>query len=213
MSVYFDVFAEINIKGEWHSLGPFVRKRDGSFELAPLYWAQSRFRPVDDELRGYAMAWGLPDGASEELLRQFHDPHEELAGWGGIATYGDCYAQCVYSVDFDKAIASRVVRDRPFKYCGYVPKHVIASFECGEVESIEYWYTKEEYDAFAKDERREYAYFEWNNVDDEYGIYSEIKQKVDYLKEWFIDKLSHSDSGFTWSDLEYTPVRLIVERA
>ena len=213
MSVYYEMYAEIKIKDAWCALGPFVQKQDGSFKFESLYWAQSVFRRIDDELRDHVIAWGLPEDASQELLANFHDQNEDLDWWGKPTTYREYYDNCVYSVDFEKAVASKIIRNRFFKYRGYVFKHTIASFECGEIEDIDYWYTKEEYDALEKDEQREYAYFEWNNADDEYGIYCDIKQKVDHLKEWFINGISYSGDGVTWKDLECTPIRLIVCRS
>ena len=213
MSVYYEIYAEIKIKDTWCALGPFAQKQDGSFEFESLYWAQSVFRCIDDELRNHVIAWGLPENASQELLSHFCDLNEEMDWWGNPMTYREYYSNCIYCADFDKAIASKVIRNRFFKYHGYVFKHTIASFECGEIEDIDYWYTKEEYDALEKNEQREYAYYEWNNLGDEYGIYCEIKQKVDYLKEWFINGIRSSNGKVTWEDLEYTPIRLIVCRS
>lgn len=212
MSVYYDVYAEGRIKDKWYYLGPFVKTQEGNFDSAPLYWAQSVFSEVDNELRDCALECGLPEDASQEVLSKFHDLDEMTDWWGKPMTYRDYYRGWIYAVDFNKAVVPKVVRDRPYKYRGYVFKHAIASFECCETNEIEHWLTKDEYEALSPDAQLEYAYYEWNNFFDEYAIYCEIKQKVEFLKEWFVDGGRYLDSGFSWSDLENMQIRLIVCR-
>lgn len=80
---------------------------------------------------------------------------------------------------------SRVKRDRPFRYQDYVLKCTPAAFKIGEQEEIVNWLTKQEYNALSEDDKRDYAYFEWNEWGDWYGVYNEIVHLMDALLAWF----------------------------
>lgn len=62
---------------------------------------------------------------------------------------------------------------------------MIAAYEIGEQEEIVDWLTKQEYDSLSEEEKKDYAYFEWNEWQDWYGIYNDIVHRVNALLEWF----------------------------
>ena len=109
---------------------------------------------------------------------------------------------------------SRVKKDRPFRYQVYVLKCMLAAIEIGELEEIVNWLTKQEYDALSEDDKKDYAYFEWNEWGDWYGVYNDIVHRVDALLEWFSEwSFCHfTDCAYEDQCLSGKQVRLIVYR-
>lgn len=212
MSTTYLVYAEARVKDTWHALGPFLKDRDGQFKMRPLYWAQSAFYDTYLQLESYALSWGVPDDASEDLLAVFGDLDED-AGWCEGTTLRDLLNQSVFTVNFDVAVARNVNPSTRHKYAGYVFKPSIASFECGEMDSIEYWLTRSEYDELDPEEQSGYAWYEWDNWGDEYGILSEINSSVCMPRSWFADNVRPEDIGVSYEDFGYMQTRLIIEWA
>ena len=212
MGTYYSIYAEGKVSDTWHALGPFVLDTVCTPSLVPLYWAQSIVRELYLDLEEYSISRGVPEDASEQLFSIFRPLDEQTTGfWGKQQTWREYYRQCVFTVDFDSAIASRIIPGRMHSHQGYVYRELIPDYECGDCDSIEYWLTEREYYDLPKDERKAYAYYEWDNWGDSYGILREIYSRVSMLKSWFKDNRWHMDKDMSFGELESMPVRLIIE--
>lgn len=211
MGTLYTLYAEINIDGKWYNLNPYFRKPDGTFKMQPIYWARSVFWDVYCAIDDERIAFGIPADMSEELRANFRKDLDEPTGFFPGKTWRDLYKQTVFAVNYQASFKSRVVKNRPFKFQGYVEKFIIASFECGEC-NIYHWLTKEEYEELCDKDKQGYAYYEWNNYDEEYGIYAEICAKIDSLLDWFADGDVLGDEYKT-KDFTASPenVRIFVE--
>ena len=67
MSTAYYVYAEIQVDGKWYNLSPTMKRPDGTFSVEPIYWAQSSFFDVYNDLESHSIGWGIPD---DMLLRQ-----------------------------------------------------------------------------------------------------------------------------------------------
>ena len=186
MGTMYTLYAEVNVDGKWYSLNPYIRRPDGTFKMQPIYWARSVFWDVFCAIDEERIACGIPNDMSEELRANFRPNLDEVTEFFSNMTWRQYYRQQLFAVNYQSSFKNRIVKDRPYKYQGYVEKFLIAGFECGEC-GIYSWLTKEEYEALDKDEKKGYAYYEWNTCDEEYGIYYEICSKIDALLDWFAD--------------------------
>ena len=50
MSTAYYVYAEIQVDGKWYNLSPTMKRPDGTFSVEPIYWAQSSFFDVYNDL-------------------------------------------------------------------------------------------------------------------------------------------------------------------
>ena len=154
VSTYYSVYAEVNIDGHWYSLCPYFKDKSGAVKTSCIYWAQSAFWEVCNELETYALGVGTPADMSDGLKEMFCENPDEL------------YMHSLYYVNFASAIVPKVRKERPFKYEGYVLKTELAAFECFEIDEFSEWLTENEYLALSDKERRQYSFYRWN---DPYG--------------------------------------------
>ena len=124
-------------------------------------------------------------------------------------TWREYYKHFVHVVNYDEAVRSRIKKDRPFKYQGYVYKHLIAAFEVGE-EDIHYWLSRDEYEAMSEQEQKEYAWYEWNDYDGEYGILYDIYTMVENLLGWYRQNALFKSKQYNYEDFIASNVRLII---
>lgn len=214
MSTYYNIYAEVRIKDKWFCLNPIVKTVDGNYKRDLIYWSQSYFFETYNYLSDFKSSCGLPDDASEDLLAFFHTPQDDIFndGWGN-KTYRDWYNQNIFTVDYSDVILKSVVRNRPFKYNGYVYKRTIAAFEVGEIETIDNWYTIAEYRKLSKEEKQELTWFEWNEPDDEYGMLYSIYTRISNLLDWFSDFGVPYKSPYSDCNISSSNVRVYIERA
>lgn len=209
MSTYYEIYAEVQYKGKWYSLNPIVKKADGTYKTKEVFWAQSGFRQMYYDFEDMATDRGLPEDLSPEVRAMFHDNLDDICDcWGGQHTYRDEYNRTVLIVPYNK-LRPHIVRDRPYKHMGYVYRELIPSFEVGEIDDIENWITIDEYKALPEDEKKSYAYYEWNNHWDDYDYKRNIVSKISFLSNLF----SSGDSvegNRGWIDVEDSDIRLIV---
>ena len=208
-------YGEVFAGGAWRNLNPLIKRKDGGAGIMPLYWGQSRLCGLVDDLRGYALYSGVPEDACDEVKSHFSSLDAVVESWGSGTTWREYYRECVFVVDYQAAFAGRLTKDRPFRQQGYVLRDLIPAFECGEIGEIESWITAREYGELPDDERREFAYFEWNNAFDEYGMRAEISKRVDVLYDWLLESAWSSDSELSHRDFDAgTPrIRIIVEQS
>lgn len=93
-------------------------------------------------------------------------------------------------------------------------EQLFSIFRTLDEQTTGYWgkqQTWREYYDLPKDGRKAYAYYEWDNWGDSYGILREIYSRVSMLKSWFKDNRWHMDKDMSFGELESMPVRLIIE--
>ena len=209
MSVYYHVYAEANVGGKWYSLSPYFKISSDSPKTGAIFWAQSAFWEVGNELQRHAH-WGIPDDMSEGLRELFHENLDEpVSSWNGKATWRDHYNHYLYYVNFAHAIVSRVNRDRPFMYEGYVTKKELAAFECYELEEFSEWLTEDEYAALTDRQKRQYVFHRWNDPYGEYWIYSELARTIWTLCNLF-QRIFDYDIQEMWDGIDDSQVRVYV---
>lgn len=212
MSTAYYVYAEIQVDGKWYNLSPTMKRPDGTFSVEPIYWAQSSFFDVYNDLESHSIGWGIPDDMSKDMLTVFHENLDEvIEGWGKM-TWREHYRQSVFVVPYASSVADKIVKDRPFKYEGYVHKRSIADYECGEIDRLFPWLTIDEYNALPKEEQIEYSFYRWNEYGDDYYFYSIIAKHISSMMYWFDFGNAFEDRHRWYGELSDSMVRLIIER-
>lgn len=216
MSTYYYFYAEVKNNGKWIGLSPIVKSHDGKYKIQPLMWGQSAmYELYEDMIDTCSACCGLPEDVSAELLEEFHAHDEKTTDfWGNKEiTWGEYYKTCVHSVNYDEAVRKKIKRDRPYKYQGYVHKRLIAAFEVGEIEDLQCWLTIDEYKELPDNEKKEYAWYEWNEYCGEYGFRFELYQKIENLLDWYREEAFSSKSEYNYEDFIGANVRLIIHRS
>ena len=211
MSTSFYFYVEAKNNGKWVCINPIVKGSNGEYQMVPLLWGQSYLRETyENMIETVGCHCGVPEDASPEILGKFK-PLDDLTGLnvGNGLTWREFYKHFVHAVNYDEAVRKRIKKDRPFKYQGYVYKHLIAAFEVGE-EEIGYWLTRDEYDAMTEQEQKEYAWYEWNDYDGEYGILYSIYSMVENLLEWYRQNALFTSKQYNYEDFIGSNVRLII---
>ena len=187
-----------------------MKKADGTYLVKEVFWAQSGFRQMYYDLEDMATDRGILDDFSPEVRAMFRTNLDDIyADLGSKLTYRQAYNSRVLIVPYNK-LKPHIIRDRPYKHMGYVYRELIPSFEVGEIDDIENWLTIDEYKALPEDEKKSYAYYEWNNRWDEYDYKRSIVSKISFLTNLFTEGDSVEDKC-GWIDLQDSDIRLIVE--
>lgn len=212
MSTAYYVYAEIKIGNEWKNLNPIIRDADGDYRLIPIYTGNSSFYDVFLDLESNLLSRGLPEDLSLEVRSQFHtDLDEKTDFWMRDCTWREYYSQCVFSVSYRPYITDKIIRNRQFKFEGYVTKRTIAAFEAHDIECVPEWLSDAEYKALSEKSRRQYSFYQWNEYGDDYEIYSTIVRRIDtllYAYDYGYDR------SFKYDEFFYDPkIRLIVEQS
>ena len=212
MSTAYYVYAEIKIGNEWKNLNPIIRDADGDYRLIPIYTGNSSFYDVFLDLESNLLSRGLPEDLSLEVRSQFHtDLDEKTDFWMRDCTWREYYSQCVFSVSYRPYITDKIIRNRQFKFEGYVTKRTIAAFEAHDIECVPEWLSDAEYKALSEKSRRQYSFYQWNEYGDDYEIYSIIVRRIEtllYAYDYGYDR------SFKYDEFFYDPkIRLIVEQS
>lgn len=214
MSTYYYIYAEANVKGKWYSLNPVMPLSSGGYGTGAItYFSQSSYPEIIYHLKGHSIYSGLPEDISNSTKEHFRDNMDDLVDyWTSSMTYREYYKSTAFVVNFDAAVLQKIKKDRPYKYMGYIPREILAAFECGELEEIECWITPQEYKELDPEEQRIYVYHEWNNWADDYTMYQDISKKICAQMDWFSQIDGILDEECTYADRDLTPgqVRLIV---
>lgn len=212
MSTYYSIFAEVRVQNKWSFLGPYVHDIYGRIHTLPVIAGKSMMREAYEELRDCIHSIGLPADMSEEMQELFKPAAMMKDFSGKTITHQEYYKNCAFVVSFEDTICRRIKKDRPFQYSGYVNKRLIAAFETDEYQGIEWWLSPEEYKALPEKEKKTYQYYEWNDSDGWYGIYTAIYQRVSALLDWFTESGIPEDYPCNYEDrnLSRADVRLIV---
>ena len=210
MSTEYYIFAEARYNGKWYSINPIVKKADGTYHMKMVFWATSGFREMYYNMEDWATERGIPDDLSAEMRSRYHENLDDVyADLGSQITYRKYYRSKILVVPYNK-LKPHIVKDRPYKHMGYVFRECIPDFECGETDDIEHWLTIDEYKALPEEEKKSYAYYEWNNRWDEYDYKRDIVAKISFLTNLFSEGDS-VDGDCGWIDVADSDIRLIVE--
>ncbi len=213
MSVYYSIFAEVNIDGKWYNLCPYFRDKNGKAKTHNIFWAQSIFTEVYYHLCEYAIGRGVPEDMSEGLREIFHENLDDnVDGWYKSITWGDYYRSSLIYVNFANAIVPKVNKDKPFKYEGYVLKRELAAFECYEIEEFSEWLNEDEYQALSEKRRRQYVFHRWNDPYGEYGIFRTIANRIWMLCNLFEEACANDIGGSLYNGIADSQVRVYVMR-
>lgn len=212
MSVYYNVYAEANIDGKWYSLCPYFMGGKDKAETGCIFWAQSVFWEVNNDLEGFAIGRGIPDDMSAGLREVFHeDLNEEVNDFFTTTTWSEYYKRNLYYVNFAQAIVPRVNKDKPFMYEGYVNKRTLAQYECYELEAISEWLTEDEYRALSDKRKKQYVFHRWNDYYGEYGIYRTIADRIWVLRDLFEDICESDIRGSIYDGITDSQIRVYVK--
>lgn len=211
MSTSYYFYVEAKNNGKWVCINPIVKAPNGEYQMEPLLWGQSYLRETyEDMIETSGCHCGVPEDASQEIIGRFRPLDETTKDFiGKEMTWREYYKHFVHVVNYDEAVRSRIKKDRPFKYQGYVYKHLIAAFEVGE-EDIRYWLSRDEYEAMSEQEQKEYAWYEWNDYDGEYGILYDIYTMVENLLGWYRQNALFKSKQYNYEDFIASNVRLII---
>ena len=212
MGVDYRFYAEVKAGGKWFNISPMIRNVDGKVRTVPLMTGRSLLYDFVNDLEEFASQRGVPEDASEDIKGVFYQPlDEEMSGFGH-RTFRQYYQSLVFVVKYVPAIRSRVVKDRPCKFRGYVSKRQIASFEVNETEEITSWLTPQEYNALSPNKKKYYAWFEWNEPDSEYGYLYDLYQKIENQIVWFVQHGIPYESEIDSETISFSDVRVIVQQ-
>lgn len=214
MSTYYSVYAEANVDGKWYSLCPYFKNSKGEKKTGCIYWAQSRFYDVYCDLEDYARGWGIPEDVSEGIREFFHENLEDVAQeWGEHpVTWGEWYSSSLFYVNFSQAIASKINKDKPYKYEGYVLKKELAAIEVYELEEFSEWLTQSEYNSLTDKQKRRYIFHQWNDSWSDYGIYRTITDCIRALKYLFADICENDIGGSLYQGITDDQIRVYIYR-
>ena len=211
MSRTYHIYAEVRYKGQWYNLNPMMMNSKGEYDLRPVYWGGSEMWDAYCELEDDVWIRGIPEDMCQELRNCFHNNLDEnLNGWPKDYTYRKYYSSSMFAVRLDRGFTRRIVKDRPYKYRGYIYRHTLAAFESGEMEDINNWITIDEYKQLSDKEKDEYVFYEWNNSYDNYGIYTAVVARIRHLLSWFIDSNRVGNRYTVWDDIGDSDIRVYI---
>lgn len=211
MGAEYIVYAEVNVDGKWYCLNPYYKKKDGSLMSGYLFYCCSNFTPVHYDLQGMNIFRGIPDDMSEDLKTLLHvDEEFDLTAYGA-KTWREYYQHTLYCVNFAQAIVPNVIREKPYKYEGYVLKEEYAAFECHEIYEFSEWLTKKEYSELEKEEKREFVYYRWNEPCGTYWIYNTIARRIWALCEMFENICRDDIGGSLYHGITDSQVRVFID--
>lgn len=212
MGVYHSIYAEMRVAGKWYSLCPLIKTVMGDIEICPFLEGKSYLHDLVDDLSEYSYSVGVPEDVSDEIKSKFQPLDEELDCLGKKITCREYYKSYVFVVKYVPAIKNRIIEERPHKYRGYVSKRTIADFEVREIESIGYWLTEQEYKNLTADEKKEYAWYEWNESDSTYALLYSLHKKIEMQFSWFVNFGIPYNSGIDAEDISLSDIRVIVAK-
>ena len=203
MSRYYLIYAEIKIGDTWHNLCPITQCPNGEYKASPIFCCtRSTFDDPFEELYRKSERDGLPKDLSAGLREMLtHVTSNEIPN-DGLEKYYDTH---LFVVNYLNDIANKVVKNRPYKYQGYVSREDIASFECAETDAIKNWYTVGEYNDLTEGVKKNLVYYEWNNTWDSYQFYVELNNRILNLFHWF------RYSTKLWREAATANIRVLIE--
>lgn len=215
MSVRYYVYAEVKVGDRWYNLNPMMKKYDGTLAIRPIYDNGSFLYNICNDLEDHRTGTGIPDDMSLELRSVFKENLDETCeGWGDDTTWREEYERSVFCVRYSDTIANRIIKEKEFKFEGYVLKRTVADFEVDEIEEINSWLTYEEYQALSDKQKKAYQFYRWDEPYDEYGVYRIIYERLRAMLYWFNFADAFEDKSVYWhSDAGLSDVRLFIEKS
>lgn len=213
MGVHYSFYAEVKVEGKWYSLCPLVKTVMGEIKVCPFLNGRSMLRELVDDLEDeFCRSVGIPEDASEEIKSRFSPLDKEADWFGTKKTYREYYQSCVFEVGYVPAIKNRIIEERPHKFRGYVLKRTIAAFEVNEIEEIPNWLTLSEYRKLSAEEKKEYAWYEWNEEGSRYALLYGLHEKIEMQFYWFVNHGIPYESHIDTENISLNDIRIIVAR-
>ena len=214
MGTHYYVYAEIKVGDRWYNLNPMMKKHNGTLAVRPIYDTGSFFFDICNDLEEHRIGVGIPDDMSPELRSIFRENLDEKCdGWFPETTWRKEYERSVFCVRYTDTIAKRIVKEKEFKFEGYVRKRTVVDFEVGEIEEINSWFTYEEYQSLSEKQKRVYQFYRWDEPYDEYGVYRIMYERLRAMLYWFNFADAFEDKSVYWnSDASLSDVRLFIEK-
>ena len=146
MSIYYDLFLEGLVRGEWRCLSPSFLGSNGNYKVTPILSGQS---PVGELLRDICCWQSLPERLSTQVAnalwkktdsegKKTDDIDERFVQWFPLSD-----------------IKSDPAR---FEHEAYVSREAANAFELGEIDEIWGWLTPEEYGSLLANEKQAYTW-------------------------------------------------------
>lgn len=168
MSVHYYVYSEIKVGDRWYNFNPTMKKHDGTLVVRPVYDNGSFFYNICTDFEKHRISVGIPDDISPELLSMFRDNYDEAyEECDGETTWREMYEEHVFCVKYSGTIANNILKEKEYKYEGYVRKRTVADFEVGEIDEIDAWLTYEEYHTLSDKQKKAYRFYRWDEPYDE----------------------------------------------
>lgn len=86
---------------------------------------------------------------------------------------------------YSDTVGKRIIKEKEYKYEGYVRKRTVADFEINEIEEIDNLLTYDEYQSLSDKQKRAYQFYRWDEPYDEYGVYRIIYERLRAMLYWF----------------------------
>ena len=150
-----------------------------------------------------------PKGSGKSSPRTFRTKWKT----GSEKLPGETSTRSLFYVNFARAIAPRVKKDKPFKYEGYVLKRELAAFEIDEIDQFSEWLTSEEYTALSEKQKRQYQYYRWNDPYGDYWIYQTLSERIRTLAGLFVDSCESEIGGSIYEGIPDSAIRVYIYRS
>ena len=184
MSIYYDLFLEGLVEGEWRCLSPSFVDADGNYKVAPILSGQSA---MGEMLRDIDCWHGLPDGLSAQIVNVL---------WKKTNSAGEKTEEidesCVewFPLSDIKADPAR------FEHEAYISRETANAFELNEIYEIWEWITPEEYGSLPADEKRAYTYYRWTQPFGTYDLKCRIKTMSSELATMYEEEILIHEKGY-----------------
>ena len=212
MSVAYDVYAEICIKGKWFGINPIIQDGDGEMVAVPILgWEQSWFRQSYEELVSMAYYCGMPKEMSAQL-ESILKPDEEIENYYGEKQIRrEVENQFFYCIQYRHICERLNGIGREHQYSGYVRKNVITSFQLGDTEWIGEWLDERQYQELPSKEKFKYSFFEWDEESTWFSGFKRIRQCVENMLYYYRKHTRFKE--FSYEDIEFAfeNVRIVLK--
>lgn len=183
MSIYYDLFLEGMVGGEWRCLSPSFADAGGNYKAAPILSGQS---PVGELLSDIGCWHSIPDGVSAQVTK---------ALWKKVGPEGE------ETDDIDERFVQWFplsdIRADParFEHEAYVAREAANAFELKEVEEIWEWLTPEEYGSLPGNEKQAYTYYRWTQPFGTYDLKCRLKTMSSELATMYEEAILMQEEG------------------
>ena len=184
MSIYYDLFLEGMVGGEWRCLSPSFVDANGNYRVAPILSGQSAVREL---LMDIGCWHSIPKGLSPQILNVL---------WKKTNSRGE------KTDDIDEHYVQWFplsdIRSDParFEHEAYVTREAANAFELNEIDEIWKWLTPEEYGSLPVNEKQAYTYYRWTEPFGTYDLKCRIKTMSSELATMYNEAILIHEEGY-----------------